>query len=96
MPVRRTTALLAVAAGLGLAAPAPAVVPPRDCGSLTVKGKRYNVKADQLRCADAKAWTRTYLERRRAPRGYRCRRYTDTKLTFRCHRGVRTFFAIRR
>lgn len=97
--VRRPT-FAALAAGLllaaGPAAPATAVVPPRSCGSLTAKGKRYDVKADQIACSSAKRWTRTYLETKRRPSGYTCRRYTDTKLAFRCNRGVRQFFAIRR
>lgn len=86
----------AVALALAGAPAAEAVVPPRDCGSLRVKGKRYNVKADQLRCADAKRHTERYLTTKRRPTGYTCRRYTDTALVFRCARGIRNFFAIRR
>lgn len=90
-----TAALLVGVAAAG--PPAGAVVPPTDCGTLSVDGKRYTVKADQLRCADARSHTRRYLGERRRPAGYRCRDYTSsTKLRFRCSKGVRVFFAIRR
>lgn len=102
-PVKLTRLLLAVAAlatALLLAGPAPAAratVPPVDCGKLSVKGKRYTVKADQVRCADARSHTRRYLARRQRPAGYRCTTYpSSTKLRFRCSKGVRVFFAIRR
>jgi len=99
---RRTlAALLAVAlAGAVLATAARdagAIVPPRDCGSLTAKGKRYNIKADQIRCSTARRYSSRYLKTGRRPSGYRCTNYTSgTKLKFRCARGIRTFFAIRR
>ena len=91
-------ALAAVLALLTAAGPAArATVPPVDCGALTVKGKRYTVKADQVRCADARTYTRRYLGERRRPAGFRCANYTSsTKLRFRCSKGVRVFFAIRR
>lgn len=93
-------ALLAVvlaASAAGPGSPARATVPPVDCGALTVKGKRYTIKADQIRCADARSYTRRYLDRRARPAGYRCRDFTgSTKLRFRCSKGVRVFFAIRR
>ncbi|MDX6677270.1 MAG: hypothetical protein QOE31_1322, partial [Solirubrobacteraceae bacterium] len=58
LPTRRTC-LAAVTLGLtcGLLALAPlsaAIVPPTDCGSIRVSGKRYTIKADQLRCRTAK------------------------------------------
>jgi len=83
-----------------LAATAPhtvAIVPPSDCGRLTVKAKRYDVKADQLRCSTARVHARRYLSTHRRPSGYRCRDYgRETKLKFRCSRGIKVFFAIRR
>jgi hypothetical protein len=98
LPVRRTVLAIALTtAALGASsATAPAVVPPKDCGSITAKGKRYNVKADQMTCRTARSWSRTYLERRRKPKGWTCRRYTDTKLVFRCNRSIKNFFAIKR
>ena len=95
LPVALAVLLVASAAGPG--SPARATVPPVDCGALTVKGKRYTIKADQIRCADARSYTRRYLGRRTPPAGYRCRNFTSsTKLKFRCSKGVRVFFAIRR
>jgi hypothetical protein len=97
--VCRTAMALAMACAL-LAAFAPsgaAIVPPSDCGTLTVKGKRYSIKSDQLRCTTARSHARRYLSSRRRPSGYRCRDYgAGTKLKFRCSRGVKVFFAIRR
>jgi hypothetical protein len=97
-PATVTLAALVAAIALAFAAgPAHAVVPPRDCGMQTVKGKRYNIKADQIRCRTARSYSRTYLTSHRRPRGYRCRDYTRrTKIKFRCQRGIRVFFAIRR
>jgi hypothetical protein len=85
-----------VAAVLPLA-PAAAIVPPTDCKFIRVNGKRYNVKADQLRCRDAVSMARAYLARHRKPRGYACRDFRGgTQLRFRCSRGTKVFFAIRR
>jgi hypothetical protein len=86
-----------VAAVLLVAAPAGAIVPPRNCGMLTVKSARYQIKADQLRCSRARPYARHYLASRKRPQGYRCRTYgSDTALAFRCSRGIKVFFAIRR
>ncbi len=88
---------MSVAASAALAPSAHAIVPPRDCGAMTVKAKRYMIKADQLRCAAARSHARRYLASSAKPRGYTCRDYGgETKLKFRCARGVRVFFAIRR
>ena len=91
--------LLVVACGL-LAAVAPrgdAIVPPTDCGTLTVKGHRYNIKADQLRCRTARPYAKRYLVTHRPRTGYRCRDFgSETKLKFRCSHGIKVFFAIRR
>ena len=82
---------------LATAEKAGATVPPRNCGMLGVGGKRYQIKADQIRCRTAKSHSRRYLRTRRRPSGYRCRNYNGgTKLKFRCWRGDRLFFAIRR
>lgn len=88
---------LLVAALLAGPPAAQAIVPPVDCGMTTVKGKRYNIKADQIACRTAKPHARRYLSTGRRPSGYRCRSYSgSTKLKFRCARGVRVFFAIKR
>lgn len=92
------TVLAAACAILAASAPhGVAIVPPRDCGKLTVKAKRYAVKADQLRCSTARVHARRYLSTHRRPSGYRCRDYgPETKLKFRCARAIKVFFAIRR
>jgi hypothetical protein len=88
---------LAVAVLLATAAPSPAPVAPRNCGMMTVKSKRYQVKADQIRCRTAKSWTRSYLTGSDRPSGYKCRNYgSSTKLKFRCWKRERVFFAIKR
>jgi hypothetical protein len=89
-----TVALAVAVIGAG---PASAVIPPKNCGMMTVKGKRYQIKADQIKCRSALGFSRRYLSSRARPAGYRCRDYSGgTKLKFRCSRGIRVFFAIRR
>lgn len=96
----RTSAALATTLGLMLVlAPgkAWAPVPPRDCGMLEVHGKRFNVKADQVRCRTARRYARSYLSSGRRPTGFRCRNYgRETRIKFRCSKGVEVIFAIRR
>lgn len=83
-----------------IAAPAGAIVPPRDCKTITVADKRYNIKSDQLRCTTARKYAASYLRSRTKPSGYKCNRYTDSKLVFRCANTRanpdRTFFAIKK
>ena len=94
--------LVLVAAALALAvvfAPSQAwaPVPPKNCGMLASKGKRYNIKADQMRCRTARKHSRRYLASHRKPRGYSCRDYgRGTSIKFRCSKGQRVIFAIRR
>jgi hypothetical protein len=102
-PITRTSttiAALIVAAAVAFTAPAGAIVPPKDCGIIKVKGKRYNVKSDQLKCSTARKYTTTYLTSHHKPRGYTCNRYQGSSMTFRCvneHANPdRTFFAIKR
>lgn len=94
----RLVAPVALAFALALPAAAPAVVPPKNCGAITVKGKRYTVKADQMRCTTARRYSTNYLiSVKRKPPGWRCERYgRETKLRFRCVKGRANFFAIRR
>jgi hypothetical protein len=92
-----TAITLALAVLLVSAAPSPAPVTPRNCGISTIGGKRYQIKADQIRCSTAKRWARTYLNRHRRPSGYSCRNYSSsTKLKFRCTKREKVFFAIKR
>ena len=93
--------LLAIALLVAVAVPqAGAIVPPRDCKTITVSGKRYNIKSDQLRCTTARTYAERYLRSRSRPSGYVCKRYTGSKLVFRCvNAGAnpdKTFFAIKK
>ena len=54
------------------------------------------IKADQIRCSTAKTDAKAYLVSRKVPRGFACRTFTGSKMTFRCSRRVQVFFAIRR
>ena len=77
--------LALIAASLVFAAgPAGAIVPPKDCKTITVKGKRYAIKADQIKCTTAREYAEDYLRTRDAPRSWKCYRYTGSKLVFRC------------
>ena len=88
---------LALVVALAAAPSAVATVPPKNCGMRTVGGKRYPIKADQMRCDTAKTYSRRYLRSHSRPSGYRCADYSSgTKLKFRCFKRVRVFFAIRR
>ena len=99
MRFTKTLTLTLVLAAVALSAGAAnAIVPPKNCGMQTVSGKRYQIKADQLRCRTAKRYSRTYLSSARRPAGYHCKNYraSETKLKFRCAKSIRVFFAIRR
>ena len=89
--------LAAVAVSLASALPASAVVPPTNCGNVKVKGDKFNVKADQIRCRKAKPFAVDYLKHKDHPRGYKCENYgAGTRIEFRCAKGIKVFFAIRR
>lgn len=76
---------------------APAPVPPKDCGFITVKGKRLNVKTDSLRCKKGRKYTRAYMKGQGKPKGFTCADYgSETAIEFRCAKGQTVFFAIRR
>jgi hypothetical protein len=100
--MRSVRTLIACVAAVGCAlAAAPAVhavVPPRDCGRMAIEGKRYQVKVDQITCADGKRYARAYLADGTSPRGYTCRSYPTRKgrVKFYCANGRRVFFGIRR
>ena len=93
-------AATAAMAGLALlfgATASTATVPPKNCGTKTIAGKRYQIKADQMRCRTAITYSRRYLSTHDRPSGYRCTDFgRSTKLKFRCAKGVRVFFAIKR
>ena len=95
---RSVLAAAALCAALALPAAAPAVVPPKDCGMMTVKGKRYQIKADQISCRTGRDHSRRYLATRSKPRGYKCRNLSREKgrVNITCSNGRKNFLAIRR
>lgn len=91
--------MLACAAALAIlvAAEAPAVVPPKNCGIMHVNGNAYTIKADQMRCSKARKYSRRYLKNHNRPSGYQCQDYgQETRIKFRCWSGNKVFYAIRR
>lgn len=73
----RTILALLVACALlagTFAASAGAVLPPRNCGTIMAKGKKWQVKADQFRCKKAKRYAKRYIRHRVVPRHFKCRR----------------------
>jgi hypothetical protein len=97
---RRTIWALVVAVVLGASVTSEAIVPPKNCGTITVQGHRYTVKADQLTCRSARAYAERYLGSNVRPRGYSCRRYKGSALVARCvntrANPDRTIFMIKR
>jgi hypothetical protein len=91
---------IVVALALAAAAPSNAIVPPKNCGTITVNHKRYNIKADQLPCKSARIYAARYLGHNRRPPGYTCRRYKGSALVARCvntrANPDRTIFMIKR
>lgn len=96
----RILAILTLTVALTVAlAPGQAWAPvaPRDCGFMQANGKTYNIKADQIRCPRARRYARRYLESHQRPPGYSCRDYgRGTSIKFRCTKGAKVLFAIRR
>ena len=88
--------LLAVVALATLPTAAQSVVPPKECGTMSVSGKRYQVKVDQISCADGRGFVKTYIGRHAKPKGYTCRDFTPKRNRVRayCNNGRRVFFAI--
>ena len=63
---------------------ADAIVPPRDCGRMTVSNKKWRIKADQVSCKTARRHAKYYIVRKKSPTGYRCRRYKESSLYAKC------------
>jgi hypothetical protein len=98
MTLKRTLLIGAAVAALAVPVAAEAVVPPKNCSTMSVSGKRYQVKADQISCRSARRYAKRYIRSERKPRGYRCRDYPSKKgrVDFYCNNGRKIFFAIRR
>jgi len=91
---------LLAAAVLAVAATSSAIVPPKNCGTITVKHHRYNIKADQLPCTNARTYAARYIKYGTRPRGYKCTKYKGSALYARCvntrANPDRTIFIIKR
>jgi hypothetical protein len=101
---RVSLAMVAVAATAFLAAlwaaPGHAIVPPKNCGTITVRHHRYNIKGDQLPCSDARRFASRFLGHHRRPAGYACHKFSGSALVAQCvntHTNPdRTIFMIKR
>lgn len=93
----RTLILTAALGSSVLAADAGAIVPPKNCGTIKVGTQRHQIKADQITCTTAKKYAYGYLRSSRRPRGWTCRKYPrDSKFSFRCSRGTKQVYGIKR
>ena len=91
--------LLALALTAGVSAtPAGATTAPKRCGTITVNGKDFAVRAHRLSCLFSRRKSRAYLARGSHPPGWSCRRYPPrlTDIAFTCRKGGRDYYAIRR
>ena len=95
---RTALTVLALAAMLCLPSVTAAVVPPKSCGTMDVRGKRYQVKADQISCRTGRRNAKRFLTNGTHPSGYKCRDYASKKgrVDFYCNNGRKIYFAIRR
>lgn len=91
-------ALAVVVVSAVFAAPAQAVVPPTNCGTKKIGKHTYSIRTHKVSCRFAREWSSLYLLRNRRPSGFTCRKYDprQTRVRFRCYRGEKDFFAIRR
>jgi hypothetical protein len=94
-------ALVVATLGAALAvAPSQAIVPPKNCGTIKVNHKRWNIKADQLPCTKARKYATAYLAHHTRPPGYSCHRFKGSALYAKCvntHTNPdRTIFIIKR
>ena len=96
--IRSALIAAATAAVLLLPTAAPAVVPPKSCGKKEVRGKTYQVKADQITCRSARRKVKRFVKFGKKPKGYTCKDLTTEKdrVNFHCYDGRKVFFAIRR
>ena len=74
-----------VVLGLGFAfGSAQAIVPPKNCGTIKVSHKRWQIKADQIRCTTARKYATKYIAHHTRPRGYSCHKFKGSALYAKC------------
>ena len=98
-PIKLKLTALAVGLTVGMttAMPADAIVSPRKCGTVSAKGKKWPITADQIPCSTAKKWSISYIRSFKTPRYYKCKRAASSKIYRVCDSGSkydpkRTFF----
>lgn len=77
--MRRAAVLLVCAAVAGVGAAPADAIPPKRCGKISHKGKRYLVMQHIVGCRRAKPWARRYLRTRHVPGGFRCGAFTGPR-----------------
>ncbi|MEA2272175.1 MAG: hypothetical protein QOI98_883 [Solirubrobacteraceae bacterium] len=85
--VRRPKTLVLLAVSLGVAlvgGSAHAIVPPKNCGTIKVSHKRWQIKADQIRCTTARKYATAYIAHHTRPRGYSCHKFKGSALYAKC------------
>lgn len=80
----------------GTVGTATAVVPPTDCGRMSAKHHRYDVKADQISCKKARPLLKDFIKTGHKPAGWRCHHFTDSAQEYRCEKGIKVVFGNRR
>jgi hypothetical protein len=77
---------------------ATAVVPPKRCGKLEIKGKTYKVSTHRRECDFARKWSKRYLKNREHPDGWSCASYPpeETRIAFSCRKGQASYYAVRK
>jgi hypothetical protein len=79
------TIVPAVVIGVALAGgSAHAIVPPKNCGTIKVSHKKWQIKADQIRCTTARKYATTYIAHHTRPRGYSCHKFSGSALYAKC------------
>jgi hypothetical protein len=61
-----------------------AIVPPKDCGRMTVSHKHWHIKADQISCKRARSYAKAYIAHHTRPPHYSCHRYKGSALYAKC------------
>lgn len=99
MKTFRITLLAALALAVAVPATSPAVIPPKECGTVKAGGKKHRIKADGVKCRYAKRKGKRYLRRGIEPgKAWKCRTYpSSSAFSFKCDRGTRkAIFGIRK
>jgi hypothetical protein len=78
------------------AVPAGAVVPPKDCGRMKAKHRKYDVKADQIPCKKARPLLKAFINKGHKPKGWHCFHYADSAQEYRCEKGIKVIYGNRR